>query len=392
MAKDKKAAINALADKGLHTLQTMAVQFVSYIIEEGHKGKALDKIIRTFARHQTKLVGGLLGGAGVAGGAWAAVSLWTSSLGAWGSLGYAIGWIAMPAWIPIAGGAAGLTAAGGAIYSVFNFAKGRQQTRQLRAIIGFSKMLAGRMEMDEEKLLRRFLTAQEVEEKNIDQLLSTTPDEAEHLARRHLDIKARREVARYIFPLVYQKEGIIGEGERRRFRRVCASLDLSEDAAREISQAYRRRLDEQWTYMNQLVALLNYFAGRLGFDGREMEVVREELNQLMYFDPRRAATEKRIQLLAQLGELPQHLTKILQTQTAEAALMGAYAMAHTAAPEQDDLSALTTAFDDLLTSVNIDKKERKKLELSRKEIDQLYLTTREQIHKLVQEENKVKKA
>ncbi|MFT5375468.1 MAG: hypothetical protein ACI906_002294 [Candidatus Latescibacterota bacterium] len=390
MTEDKKEAINTSADKGLHSLQTLAVQFVSYLIEEGRKGKALGKIISTFTSHQTKLVSGLLGGAGVAGGAWAAVSLWTSSLGIWGSLGYAIGWVTLPAWIPIAGGAAGLTAAGGALYSVFNFAKGRKQTRQLRAIIGFSKMLAGRMEMDEEKLLRRFLAAQAVEEKDIDQLLSTTPDEAEQLARQHLDAKSRNEVARYIFPLVYQKEGVIGDGERRRFRRVCAGLDLHEEAAREISQNYRQRLDEQWAYMDQLIALLNDFASSLGFDGREMEIVHEELNQLMFFDPRRTAADKRERLLAQLGAPPQHLT--LVGQSAEAALMGAYAMAHTAAPEQEDLSALIAAFDDLMTRANIGKKERKKLVQSRCEVDQLYLATREQINKMASEEHKAQKA
>ena len=176
----------------------------------------------------------------------------------------------MPVWIPIAGGAAVLTAAGGAIYGMFNFSKERQHTRQLRAIIGFSKMLAGRAETDEDKLLRRFLAAQGVEEKKIDQLLQTTPEEAARLAHRHLNAETRREVARYIFPLVYQREGIIGDGERRRFRRVCESLQLEKDAARDISQTYRQRLDDQWSYMDQLIDLLNYFASRLGFDGREM--------------------------------------------------------------------------------------------------------------------------
>ncbi len=390
MANDENTETNARADKGLHALQILAVQFVSYIIEEGCKGKALDKIVSVFARHRTKLVSGLLGSAGVAGGAWAAISLWTSSLGAWGSLGYAIGWIALPAWIPIAGGAAGLTAAGGAIYGVFNFSKERQHTRQLRAIIGFSKMLAGRREVGEEKLLRRFLAAQKVEEKKIDQLLETTPDEAERLARRHLDAKTRREVARYIFPLVYQREGVIGEGERRRFHHVCASLDLSAEDARKISQTYRQRLDDQWSYMNQLVELLNYFANRLGFDGREMEIVREEFNQLMHFDPRRSALEKREHLLAQLGITPGNLARALKKETAEAALMGAYAMAHTAAPEREDLSALVAAFKYLVADV--DAKERKKLEAIRKKIDELYLRTREQIDQLMREEKRGKKA
>jgi hypothetical protein len=390
MAKGEETAINTRPDKGLRTLQALSVQLVSYIIEEGRNGKALDKIISAFTRHQSKLVSGLLGSAGVAGGAWAAISLWTSSLGIWGSLGYAIGWIAMPVWIPIAGGAAGLTAAGGAIYGMFNFSKERQHTRQLRAIIGFSKMLAGRAETDEDKLLRRFLAAQGVEEKKIDQLLQTTPEEAARLAHRHLNAETRREVARYIFPLVYQREGIIGDGERRRFRRVCESLQLEKDAARDISQTYRQRLDDQWSYMDQLIDLLNYFASRLGFDGREMEIVREELNQLMHFDPRRSALQRRERLLAQLGTTAKNPALALENNAAEAALMGAYAMAHTAAPEREDLSALTAAFADLIAELSA--KERNKLTASREQIDQLYWATREQINQLMQEEHKGGKA
>ena len=390
MAKGEETAINTRPDKGLRTLQALSVQLVSYIIEEGRNGKALDKIISAFTRHQSKLVSGLLGSAGVAGGAWAAISLWTSSLGIWGSLGYAIGWIAMPVWIPIAGGAAGLTAAGGAIYGMFNFSKERQHTRQLRAIIGFSKMLAGRAETDEDKLLRRFLAAQGVEEKKIDQLLQTTPEEAARLAHRHLNAETRREVARYIFPLVYQREGIIGDGERRRFRRVCESLQLEKDAARDISQTYRQRLDDQWSYMDQHIDLLNYFASRLGFDGREMEIVREELNQLMHFDPRRSALQRRERLLAQLGTTAKNPALALENNAAEAALMGAYAMAHTAAPEREDLSALTAAFADLIAELSA--KERNKLTASREQIDQLYWATREQINQLMQEEHKGGKA
>lgn len=70
--------------------------------------------------------------------------------------------------------------------------------------------------------------------------------------------------------------------------------------------------------------------------------------------------------------------------------MGAYAMAHTAAPEREDLSALTTAFADLIA--DLDAKERHRLEASREKIDQLYWATREQINQLMQEEHKGGKA
>lgn len=384
MKKAENKSLRALADRGKEALQSLAVQFVAQLLSEANQGKALDKIVSAFARNQASLISGLLGSAGVAGGAWAAVSLWTSSLGLWSSLGYAIGWVSLPFWIPLAGGAAGLTAAGGAIYSVLHLAKGRQQRHRLRAIIGFSKMLAGREDMEgsDVNVLRRFLRAQDVDEAEIAPLLETTPQQAQRLANRYLSVDARREIARYIFPLVYQQQGVIGGGERRRFNKVCQSLNLGDGAARQISQAYRQRLDGQWIYMAELVALLNYFAGALGFDGREMEIVREELHQLMRFDPRRGAADKRQRLLEALGKTSSADNSPPTAPISEAALMGAYAMAHTAAPEREDIAPLVEAFSALLEQGHSEAKERKKMQRSRAKIDELYRLTRRQIARM----------
>lgn len=382
--KNAQKPLRALADRGKEALQSLAVQLVSQLLSEAGQGKALDKIVSAFARNQASLISGLLGSAGVAGGAWAAVSLWTSSLGLWGSIGYAMGWVSLPFWIPIAGGAAGLTAASGAIYSVLHLAKGRTQRHRLRAIIGFSKMLSGRahMEGSDEKVLRRFLRAQDIDEAEIAPLLATTPQQAQHLANRFLTLDDRREIARYIFPLVYQEEGVIGDGGRRRFHNVCQRLNLGDGAARAISQSYRQRLDDQWTYMAELIALLNYFASALAFDGREMEIVREELHQLMRFDPRRGAKNKCQRLLETLGETDGVADQVYADPVGEAALMGAYAMAHTAAPDREDSGPLVEAFTALLERTPIDAKERRKMQLSRKKIDDLYRLTRRQIARM----------
>ena len=96
MAKPKKKALKQMANKGLQALQTLSVQFVSHLIEEGAKGEALDKIVSSFTRNQAKIVSSILGGAGLATGAWAAISIWTSSLGLWGGFGYALGLVSMP--------------------------------------------------------------------------------------------------------------------------------------------------------------------------------------------------------------------------------------------------------------------------------------------------------
>ena len=84
MAKPSTKQITEFAEKGPQALQTLSVQFVSHLIEEGSKGVALDIIVTSLARNQAKIVSGILGGAGLATGAWAAISLWTSSLGLWG--------------------------------------------------------------------------------------------------------------------------------------------------------------------------------------------------------------------------------------------------------------------------------------------------------------------
>ena len=65
-------------------LKKLCHHFVSYTIEEGINGENLDRIVSGFTRHKNKILGSMLSGAGFAGGAWAAVAMWTSTLGIWG--------------------------------------------------------------------------------------------------------------------------------------------------------------------------------------------------------------------------------------------------------------------------------------------------------------------
>ena len=89
-------------DRGEQThavLKELSVQFVSYISEEGLRGRKLN--VSRFSRQHTKLFSGLVGGVGVAGGAWAAVSVWTGSLGVVGNLALSFGLVATPIWVPL---------------------------------------------------------------------------------------------------------------------------------------------------------------------------------------------------------------------------------------------------------------------------------------------------
>jgi len=379
-----------LSARGLQALKSLSVQFVSFMIEEGFKGQTLDKILAAFTRHQTKIVSGVLGSAGIAGGAWAAISLWTSSLGLWGSLGYALGLVSMPVWVPVAGGVAGLTAAGGAIYGVLSLARSRQQTRKLQSIIGFSKVLIGREELGEEdeRLLRKVLLSQRVAEKKIQELLHTTPETARGLAE-DLSADESLEVARYLFPLVYAERGVISPATRRRFARVCVYLGLEEGKAAEISQEYRQRLEAQWDYLDNLIRRLNYFASVLGFDREEMELLQEQLEQLMQFDPRKIAARKRERTLKILaGGARNTATHLAQDDIlSEAVVMGAYALAQTAVLENRD--RLEAAFNGLLdANPHLSQDYRKKLANNRRKVDKLYDVTRAQI---LAAENKRKK-
>ena len=286
----------------------------------------------------------------------------------------------MPVWVPFVGGAAGLTATGGAIYGVLTLSKSRKQTRKIRSIIGFSKVLLDRQELEpqDERVLSRFLKARNVKDREAAELLSTSPDKGQQLALRYLSKEERLEIARYIFPLVYNRDGAISHTDRRRFARVCNKLQLGDDDAKVISRAYRQRLDGQWDHMRQLVDVTNFFSASLGFDSCEMELVREQLDQLMRFDPRRTGTTKRKRQLAKLGRKAPNPPLDLQAPSAETALIGAYAMAHTAIPAIKDRTALETAFNDILEAQEATA-NTKILLLTRKKVDKLYSATREQI-------------
>jgi len=364
--------------KSVRALRELSVHFMACLMEEGAKGQKVDRVIASFSRRRTEIVSGILGTAGMAGGAWAALSMWSGSLGVWGSTAVALGVVSAPMWIPVAGGVAGLTAAGGAAAGIRALSRRRGRKRQLRSIIGLSKMLiqGEEFEPEDERVMRNFLRARQVEETQIRELLRTTPETARKLALSTLSRTERHEVARYIFPLVYSGDGVISPGDRRRFKHVCAELRLPPGAARTISRDYRERLEAQWVYLRILIARLNYFAEAMAFDSREMELVHRELTQLMGFDPRRSAAEKRGRALAGVGQASTD-DAIGDGAMAEAAVMGAYALAQTATDKPRQRRQLGAAFDRLVAQQDRFSNGRKqRLVESRRKVDQLYDATR----------------
>ena len=253
-------------------------------------------------------------------------------MGVWGSLAFSLGLVTTPIWVPFAGGMAGLTAAGGAIYGLVSFSRSRDRRRMLRGVIGFSKVLLNDDEFQptDERVMRKFLKAKEFKEGQILELLQTSPDEAKRLAA-DLSQPDRREIARYIFPLVYTGDGVINPVDRRRFAAICAELELEPGDALAISKDYRGRLDSQWAYLRNVALQLNYFADTLAFDGREMEALRQQVDLLIRFDPRKGAVDRRERLLSSLGgRVPEKSSHFVQDVVGEAAIMSAYALAHTA--------------------------------------------------------------
>lgn len=351
-------------------LRELTVQLVSFVWEEVRQGHAVDASARAFARHRQKILGGIVGGAGAAGGAWAALTAWTGSLGVWGTMGLTLGLLSPPAWIPLAGGLAGLGAAGGAVAGAVSLSKLRGRRRHLRAIIGLSRSMTGADGQEGERLLQGFLRFRGLSSDQAARLLSTTVEQARHAAGS-LSQDDRWDVARCIFPLVYQGEGVITDTGRRRFARVCQDLGLSQDAATTISRDYRQRLDEQWAHLRRLVQGLNYFADEMVFDLRELETVRDLLQRLSRFDPRRRGEELRADLLQRLGHEPGSWA--VDGPLEEASLVAAYAVAQTALASNSERHRLGSAFDELVNGRNeLSPADARRLRDSRRRVDRIY--------------------
>ena len=363
-------------------IRDLSVQFVTLMMQEGMQGRAVHHAVSAFGKHRTKLLSGILGGAGVAGGAWAALSMWSGSMGLWGSLAFSLGLVTTPVWVPFAGGMAGLTAAGGAIFGFVSFARNRGRRRMLTSIIGFSKVLLDEEDFQptDERVMRKFLRAKELKEGQIRELLQTSPDEAKRLAA-DLSPVDRREVARYIFPLVYTGDGVISPVDRRRFAAICAELDLEPGDASDISKDYRGRLDAQWAYVRSVASRLNYFADSLAFDGMEMEALRQQVDLLVRFDPRKGAVERRERLLSSLGgRVRETSSRFVEDVMGEAAVMSAYALAHTAIQRENDRRRLADIFDGLIDrQTELSPEYKEKLQDTRRRVDRLYKATRAQL-------------
>lgn len=365
--------------RGVRATRALALHLTSALMQHGATELPVERVVNAFSRNRRRLVSGVLGSAGVAGGAWAAVSLWSTSLGAWGSLAAALGVLATPLWVPFAGGIAGLTAAGGAAAGLRALSRTRGRRRKLQSIVGLSKMLlrTSSYAPDDERVMRKFLQARQVDEPQATQLLETSPETGRQVAVAYLSRPDRSEVARYIFPLVYSGDGVITPSERRRFGRVCEALELPDGEAAAISRDYRRRLDQQWRYLKGLIGRLNYFADALGFDSREMELLRQELSQLMSFDPRRVAGDRRRRALASLGESPTAPPRIGEDEAEEAEIMGAYALAQTAVEKPRVRAQLVEAFDRLVEEQRALPAARKRRLLdSRGKVDDMHAAMR----------------
>ena len=163
------------------------------------------------------------------------LTAWTGSLGVWGTVGLSLGLLSPPAWVPLAGGLAGLGAAGGAVAGALSLNRARSRRLHLRTIIGLSREMAGTQGAEGERLLRGFLRFRGVSGDGDRSLMSTTPEEARSAATG-LSAEDRWDVARCVFPLVYKGEGVITDSSRRRFARICEGLGLPAEAPRKLSR------------------------------------------------------------------------------------------------------------------------------------------------------------
>ena len=175
-------------------------------------------------------------------------------------------------------------------------------------------------------------------------------------------------------------DGLITSSDRRRFARICAELRLENGTAAAISRDYRKRLDTQWSYLRTLVTSLNYFAEAMIFDSQEMELVRQQLEQLMNFDPRKGAPDKRRRALDILGGSPHSPATLSEDVMGEAAVLGAYALAQTALHRPAQRRHLGNVFDGLVDrQTELSQELKQKLRGSRRKVDNQYDSTRAEI-------------
>lgn len=124
--------------------------------------------------------------------------------------------------------------------------------------------------------------------------------------------------------------------------------------------------------MRRLVQGLNYFADELVFDLRELESVRDLLERLTRFDPRRSGIRLRADLLARLGR-DGGAGRAVDGPIEEASLVAAYALAQTALNNDNERQRLASAFDRLIAcwrQLSADEVER--LRRSRERVDRIY--------------------
>ena len=112
-----------------------------------------------------------------------------------------------------------------------------------------------------------------------------------------------------------------------------------------------------------------------------MELLREQLEQLAQFDPRRSAPQKRRKTVDLLGKGDGHCVPLSADDVLiEAAAMGAYALAQTAVQDSNRRTQLETAFEAFVNAQeDLSAAYKKTLIASRKKVDKLYQTTRAQV-------------
>ena len=128
--------------------------------------------------------------------------------------------------------------------------------------------------------------------------------------------------------------------------------------------------------MKGLAAKLNQLSDKLYFDHREMEIFREQLEQLVKSNPRRPAAEKKKRLVAQLGAKSRNAQRDRNDTLAETAVIGFYALAHTAVQRELSRSDLATEFDTLINDQKLAKEYKKSLTNSPQKVGKYYDSTR----------------
>jgi len=222
-----------------------------------------------------------------AGGAWAGASIWASSLGFWGSIGYGLGLVSMPLWAPIAGGVGGTVAAAIAVRTIFSSLSYLDKKNLLALSYHTAHLMAHadtQVTPVEKDLLENILLGTGLKQEDLALILKNVPESIQDLTLPgSMDEQARRAILVSCWELA-MSDGISSE-EVRLFEKLKKVLDVSA-STEELKQEARDMTKESMQSSEALLAAVRAVSPFVGTRTEEM------IENLLSLNPREESRDR----------------------------------------------------------------------------------------------------